>query len=101
MNKQLKLFTICIVYYLLVTTTLTARAFPMNHAQITIEQVGEITAESVTEIQQAANATTLLFQKNTGMILEKPVTIVLAPDRKSYITEVITRFQISGRCQDR
>lgn len=96
MNRRLKLFTFCIVYYILVTTSLTACAFsPSTHEQITVEQIGEITNESATEVQQAANATTLLFEKNTGILLEKPVTIVLTPNRKSYITELITRFHIS------
>lgn len=96
MKKPLKLFIFFLVYCILVTTTLTACAFSADHhGEITIEKLAGITDESASEIQQAADATRRLFANNTGTLLEKPVNIVLSPDRKSYITETITRFQIS------
>jgi len=96
MNRRLRLLTFCICCYLLVTTTLTACAFPVDqHEAITIEQLAEVTDDSANEVRQAANATTLLLANKTGLTLEKPVNLVLTPDRKSYITEAITRFHMS------
>ncbi len=96
MNKHLKSLAFCIIYYFLLTTTLTACALSPNYQdKIQIQKLAEISDQSANEVQQAANATKEFFEKNNGLILEKPVTIVLTPNRKSYITEVIARFHLN------
>ncbi|HEY3425323.1 MAG TPA: hypothetical protein VGL27_11045 [Negativicutes bacterium] len=102
MNRRYTLLICCLVFCLSVTTALTACAFAANstvdsssHETFTIEQQAGVTDQSVNEIQQAADATKQFFADSMGLALEKPVTLVLTPDRPSYIAEVITRFKIS------
>lgn len=64
-------------------------------AAITVESLPEVSSEAAKEIRQAAEASARFLQEETGIRLERPVRIVLTPDRKTYVAETMKRFRLS------
>jgi len=62
---------------------------------VVIESLAGVSDKAAGEIRTAADATCRFYATNDGLVLEKPVTIVLTPDRKSYLAEVVARFGVS------
>ncbi|MDR3591771.1 MAG: hypothetical protein P4N41_19120 [Negativicutes bacterium] len=66
-----------------------------GQAVVTVEATGGVTESAADEIRQAADDTVAFFRENSGLQLNQGVNILLTPDRKAYIREIVDRFKIS------
>jgi hypothetical protein len=89
MNKTFTLLTSCLTVIFSLAFT-----FCVFSAEIHTEALAGVSTEYAMQIQQAADTTTALFARS-GLSLEQPVTILLTPDRNSFIAEVTARFHIN------
>jgi len=108
MKKNVRWAGVWLVIILLTSSVIPACAFSpgktssatqQNEAApqgaITVEALAGVSAETAKEVQQAAAAAERFFRDQVGVRLASPVHIVLTPNRKTYVKEVMQRFAVS------
>lgn len=101
MNRKRGLLAFSLIVCILVAVLTVACSFSINNSvfagntPVKVEVAAGVFQDAAGEIRQAADATAGFFSDTAGLQLNRPVTIVLAPDRKSFISEAMRVFKVS------